>query len=210
MTKEPWVIVNVVIPDLLIPNPGVHPDTYYVVVSGLPGSGKSTLARQLAVALDLPLLDKDTILESLFELKGVGCRRELSRESDVMLQAEAMASEGAVLVSHWRLPGMPLNSGTPTTWLSKLSDRVVNVHCQCPAEVAAERFCRRMRHPGHGDHERSHAEILASIRELAGFGRLHVGPRVEVDTSQTFDLDVVVREIQVHTRQVWNLPHGLI
>jgi hypothetical protein len=184
------VIVNVVIPDHR-----VHPDRYFIVVSGLPGSGKSTLARQLAVRLDLPLLDKDTILESLFELKGVECRRELSRESDVILQAEAMASGGAVLVSHWRLPGMPMNSGTPTDWLSKLPDRIVNVHCECPVELSAERFYRRKRHAGHGDHERSRAEILASIREVDGLGRLNIGPRVDVDTSQTPDLDIVLRRI---------------
>lgn len=189
------MIVNAVIPDL-----SVHLDRYFVVISGLPGSGKSTLARQLAVALDLPLLDKDTILESLFELKGVECRRELSRESDVILQTEAMASEGAVLVSHWRLPGMPLNAGTPTDWISELSDKIVNVHCECPAHVAAERFYRRKRHPGHGDHERSRAEILASIREVDGFGRINIGTRVEVDTSQTLDLDVVIREIQIICR----------
>jgi predicted kinase len=169
---------------------------YFVVVSGLPGSGKSTLARRLAVALDLPLLDKDTILESLFELKDVESRRELSRESDIILQTEAALLEGAVLVSHWRLPGMPLNSGTPTEWLLRLSDRVVNVHCDCPAEVSAERFYRRKRHPGHGDYERSHAEILASIREVAGFGPLNIGQRVEVDTSRALDLDAVVRKIR--------------
>ena len=135
-------------------------DKYFVVVSGLPGSGKSTLARQLAPALALPLLDKDNILERLFELKGTGdgmWRRALSRESDLLLQTEARASDGAVLVSHWCLPGMPLNSGTPTDWISELSNNVVNVHCVCEAEVAAERYARRKRHPGHLDSEKSHA-----------------------------------------------------
>jgi shikimate kinase len=38
-----------------------------VVVSGLPGSGKTTLGRRLAQALNLPLIDKDDILDRLFE-----------------------------------------------------------------------------------------------------------------------------------------------
>ena len=81
----------------------------YVVVSGLPGSGKTTLGRRLAPALGLPLIDKDDILERLFDTKGVGdtaWRRALSRESDAILQRDATAADGAVLVSFWRQPGM--------------------------------------------------------------------------------------------------------
>ena len=47
-------------------------DRCFVVVSGLPGSGKSTLPQQLAAALKLVLLDKDDILERLFDSNGVG------------------------------------------------------------------------------------------------------------------------------------------
>ncbi|MFJ4183440.1 AAA family ATPase, partial [Streptomyces sp. NPDC089733] len=57
----------------------------YVVISGLPGSGKSTLARSLAERLSLPLIDKDVILESLYDSLGVGdhaWRSRLSRASD--------------------------------------------------------------------------------------------------------------------------------
>ena len=170
----------------------------FVVVSGLPGSGKSTLAQRLAPALCLPLFDKDEILESLFESKGMGdveWRRKLSRESDVIFQTQATTMQGAVLVSHWRLPGMPVNSGTPTVWLSKLSGRIVNVHCQCPAELSAERFIRRNRHPGHLDSERSHGEILASIRGISSLGRLDIGQPIDVDTSHTPDVDAVVRQV---------------
>ncbi len=173
-------------------------DKSFVVVSGLPGSGKSTLAQQLALALGLSLLDKDTFLEQLFESKGVGdaeWRRALSRESDLILQTEAETSEGAVLVSHWHLPGMPLDSGTPTNWLSEVSAKIVHVHCECSAEVSAERFVRRKRHPGHLDQERSHAEIQAHIQEVASLGRLKIGPRIDVDTSQKPDLDVVLGEV---------------
>ena len=105
--------------------------TPFVVIWGLPGSGKTTLGRRLAPALGLPLIDKDDILARLFDSKGVGdagWRRALSRESDAVLQREALASTGAVLVSFWRLPGMPSDSGTPTDWLDGPSQRVVNVH----------------------------------------------------------------------------------
>jgi thymidylate kinase len=174
-------------------------NTRFVVVSGLPGSGKSTLARQLAPALNFPLIDKDTILQRLFESKGVGdtaWRRRLSRESDVIFQAEATATERAVLVSHWQLPGMPTDSGTPTGWLLESPDHVVNVHCVCAPEVAAERFLQRKRHPGHLDREASYEEILASLRAIARLGHLEIGQRVDVDTSQQITLDAVVRDIR--------------
>ena len=54
----------------------------------------------------------------------------------------------------------------------------------------------RKRHPGHLDDQRSRVEVLASIRAIAGFGRLEVGPRIDVDTSQPPDLDVVLRQIR--------------
>src|SRR5436309_11056949 len=121
-------------------------DEGFVVISGLPGSGKSTLAQRLSPALGLPLLDKDAILERLFESKGVGdieWRRSLSRESDLILQMEAAELRGAVLVSHWHLPGMPSDSGTPTGWICRLSGKIVNVNCECSAEVSADRFVNR-------------------------------------------------------------------
>jgi len=79
----------------------------FVVVSGLPASGKTTLAHKLAPALNLPVIDKDQILNRLFESKGVGeamWRRALSRESDLILERRAASSDRAILVSFWRVP----------------------------------------------------------------------------------------------------------
>ncbi len=176
-------------------------DRRFLVVSGLPGSGKSTLARQLSAALGLPLLDKDEILERLFETQGAGDaaqRRTLSRESDRVLEAGARASRGAVLVSHWHLPGMAQDSGTPTGWLRELSPRLVHVYCRCDAQLAAERFLRRKRHAGHLDSVQSPEEIRASIARVESCGRLALQPGVEVDTSRTVALDDVLACVLAH------------
>ena len=168
------------------------------------GSGKSTSARQLGPALNFPLIDKDTILQGLFESQGVGdaaWRRTLSRESDVIFQAEATAAEKAVLVSHWHLPGMPVDPGTPTGWLLEPQYQVVNVHCVCDPEVAAGRFLQRKRHPGHLDSESTYSEVLARLRALERLGPLEIGQRVDVDTSQEPKLDAVVRDIHDAFRQ---------
>jgi glucokinase len=174
-------------------------DKRFVIVCGLPASGKSTLAQRLAPALSLPLLDKDTILERLFdESKGVGdaaWRRALSRESDFILQNEATASDGAILVSHWHLPGMPADSGTPTAWLAELPGKVVTVHCACSVEIAARRFVQRRRHSGHCDSERSESGVLESVKQVAALGRLNIGQPVEVDTTRWPSPDAVLRDI---------------
>jgi glucokinase len=176
----------------------------FIVLSGLPCSGKTTLARQLAPALSLPVIEKDGILERLFESQGIGdgvWRRRLSRQSDVLFQSEAQAeargSAGAILVSFWHLPGMPADSGTPTAWLVELSGRMIEVHCECPPEVAAERFVRRTRHPGHLDRQTSYDEILSSLRAIPCSDALAIGPRVTVDTSREYNLRAVLDELHL-------------
>ena len=170
----------------------------FVVVSGLPGSGKSTLARRLGPALGLPVIDKDDILEELFASKGIGgahWRRALSRESDILFQERASRSNGAILVTFWRQPGMPEDSGTPVEWLFALSGRIVNVRCICPPEIAARRFLDRRRHPGHLDDNRSLEEMEMQLRAIAALQPLPIEPHIDVDTSQPMDLAAISNSV---------------
>jgi hypothetical protein len=161
-------------------------DRPFVVVSGLPGTGKTTIARMLASLLALKVFDKDEILERLFDARGIGdaeWRRQLSRESDKILETTASSSSGAILTSFWHVAGMPRESGTPTEWLGDLSRTIVNVHCDCPPQVAADRFLQRRRHPGHLDGTRTAAEVVASICALVPTGPLAIGEPVVIDTT---------------------------
>lgn len=135
-----------------------------VVVSGLPAGGKSTVGRALAGQLSLPLLDKDEILEALFDT--LGCedqeqRHRLSRASDEVLFRLAASTEAAVLVNWW-------NHVTAPARLLAIANEVVQVYCDCPVGLAVARFAARRRHPGHLDHLRTPAHlerVVARLRE---------------------------------------------
>jgi adenylylsulfate kinase-like enzyme len=174
-------------------------DIPLVIVSGLPASGKTTLARKLAPALSLSLLDKDDILEGLFEALGIGdayWRQRLSRASDEIFERLAKTSSGAVLTSFWRHSQMPSDSGTPVDWLVSTSQRIVEVYCVCDPDVAATRFIKRVRHPGHLDSAKQLEDVLANFRTLATMGPLGIGKLIRVDTSNDIDFNRVVRDVK--------------
>ncbi len=83
------------------------------MVSGLPGSGKSTVGRALAEHLALPVIDKDVILEALYDSLGIGdqdWRGRLSRAGDEVLFALAAQAGRAVLDNSARPPACALSA----------------------------------------------------------------------------------------------------
>lgn len=176
----------------------------FIVVTGLPGSGKSTVGTAVAAALELPLLDKDDILEALFDGLGVGdalWRTRLSRAADLVLQRLAVQSQGAVLASWWRHPRSQVESGTSTAWLRSLPGQVIELHCKCSPRIAVERFFARRRHAGHLDSSKSKAAELAKLEELASYGALGLGPLVELDTERPLELDILLQQLAVESRR---------
>jgi hypothetical protein len=171
----------------------------FVVVSGLPASGKTTLAGRLADALGLPLLDKDDILEALFDALGAGdmaWRQRLSRASDEVLRVAAGRSAGAVLTSFWRHPQVEGEAGTPTHWVAALSSRIVEVYCACPVELALARFQARIRHPGHNDAIRPAGDLRRKFNDAGARGPLSVGPLIRVDTTAPCDVEAVIAAVR--------------
>lgn len=181
--------------------------TSLVVVSGLPASGKTTVGRLLSERLALPLIDKDAILEALFD--SLGChdlseRFRLSRASDEVLFALAESSGTAVLVNWWSHDSAPAR-------LRALSSSLVEVFCECPVEVAAARFEARERHPGHHDPRRTPEDLDDGIRRMRETfrGPLRVGEHlVCVDTSEPVDADSVVMRVRSALEAVASQPSG--
>lgn len=165
----------------------------YLAVSGMPASGKSTLARDLGAVLQLPVIDKDDILEELFPDGEVArpLRHQLSRRADTLLQERVRAAPAAIAVSFWRRTEVSSIAGTPWAWLAMLPD-LVEIHCTCSAAIASERFLQRTRHRGHGDHLRPRSELVEGLALQEGLGALGVGARtITVDTSQPVDIVAV-------------------
>jgi thymidylate kinase len=166
-----------------------------IVVTGLAASGKTVVGRLLSEHLRMPLIDKDAILEALFD--SLGCdnrdqRYRLSRASDEVLFALAESSGAAVLVNWW-------NHDTAPARLRAISPSLVEVFCDCPVEVAAARFAARRRHPGHLDQLRSpeeHEEGIRRMRETYQ-GPLRLSePIVTVDTSRPLTPDSLVGRVR--------------
>ena len=180
------------------------PDKLFIVVSGLPASGKSTLAARLAEALELPLLDKDDILEALFSGAGdvdPAKRSQLSRMSDDVLAKIAAMSQGSVIVSHWRHEDVEGASGTPVAWLKALPGTLVEVYCACPPDIAERRFRLRQRHPAHHDGARA-AGLGEQLRRLAERGPLLIGPTVTVRTDKPYDFEALLEQVRSRLAEV--------
>ena len=170
----------------------------HIIVTGIPASGKSTVARAVSAALGLAMLDKDEILEVLFNSQGVGnaeWRARLSRDADEVLQEKAFRSQSAVIASWWRHPASKVGSGTPVEWLSSLPGVMIELYCNCSAEIATERFLSRKRHEGHLDPLKTRAEVLATFQQHLTLGPLGLGRVVEVTTERSVDLRTVLAQI---------------
>jgi predicted kinase len=160
-----------------------------VVVTGLPGAGKTTLARSLAVSLGLPLIARDTIKEALGEVLGPvdGARsRELGAASYEVLFAVAADVPGTVLIeSNFGERSVP-------TILALSTAPPVQVFCDCPVELAAERYNSRPRHHVHHTPQ----VTLERLLEMGPTSPLRLGGALlRVDTSAPVQIAALAERI---------------
>ena len=162
-------------------------------VSGRLGAGKSSLAAPLAAELGYSLVTKDLIKETLHDalyVPGDGkideaWSRRLSGASFELLFTLAARAGDMVIEANFHP-----HSEFERDRLRGLGDRVVEVHCACPAEVAVARYNARPRHEVHW-------LKTATLTAMDKYDRpVGIGPLITVDTTGPVDVVSVAAEVR--------------
>jgi predicted kinase len=165
-----------------------------VYISGAPGAGKTSLAVPLAAELGYALVRKDRIKETLHDAFGapesdLAWSRRLGGAAMELLWALAGESPAVVIEANFR-PYSAHERGRLSS-LAAPDGRLVEVHCQCPAELAVVRYNARERHSVH---------VLTTmyVSDMAEYDRpVGLGDLVTVDTTGPVDVGAVAARVRM-------------
>jgi predicted kinase len=166
-----------------------------VYVSGKLGAGKTTLAFPLAAELGYSLVTKDLVKETLHDAMHVPGEGEVEVDrawsqrlgwaSMELLWALAVRAGDMVIEANFHP-----HSEYARDKLRGLGGSVVEVHCECPAEVAVARYNARSRHE-------VHTVKQVTLTEMEKYDRpVGVGSLITVDTTAPVDVAAVAAEVR--------------
>ena len=156
----------------------------------MPGVGKTTLAKPLAQTLDLPLIEKDSIKEFLFDTLGTRDRewsRTLGMASNDFIYAlsSILLSRGESLIIE-----NSFEAAFAKPEIKKIADKydpdIYEIYCSTKSEIRRERFINRNesgnRHVGHSDVENYPTDT--DQEPLEKYSPIDIGIRINVDTTR--------------------------
>ena len=165
-----------------------------IIVTGPPATGKTGLARDLARRLAIPILEKDTFKERLYEVLGHG------EELEPKIEQAAIALLFSVVESQLRAGTSVLGEGnfdeSHAGTFRRLHDEyphdLVQIHCGKPSHEVERSFAERAasgrRHPGHGDEPEDAAELREDV-EAGRYDPLEVPGELLCVDPEDVDLD---------------------
>lgn len=172
-------------------------DNVMIVVLGPCGAGKTTIARAVATKYKLPLISRDIIKETLFNILGWSDRewsQKLGRASYKLLYfcADKLLAAGSTFIIESNFDFLSL--AKEITELRKCYDfRVILIRCFAERQTLFERAIKRdesgERHPGHiysTNHEEYRTMLLENEIEFMDLERDHTAINadvIEVDTT---------------------------
>jgi adenylate kinase family enzyme len=132
-----------------------------IIISGLSCTGKTTLSKRIAQELHLPLINRDTIKELLFDTLGIK-DREWSKQLGIssykilyyLIDSFIQANQAIIIESNFN----PEFDDQKFLDLQKRYQfESVQIICKTDGEILFERFKKRSesdeRHPGHVDNQ---------------------------------------------------------
>lgn len=164
-----------------------------VLVNGLPGSGKTTLGRALASAMGARFLQKDAVKEALAGC--IGSAANLPALGGIAMDAIwslVQTSSTSTIIDSWWFRPRDLEFARGGIEKAQ-ADRVVEVWCDVPADLARVRYTNRRRAILHRDEQHLAQDWDIWVERAAPLG---LTPTVLVDTTRPVDCTGLAHRVE--------------